>query len=113
MKKITIELEDTTFAWLEVLAVGLAKEQLNDGEYQQRISEMASGGGDNFEQGVAELVADFANSLSDGVKRSGSWERQCLNQLTGYDGTYVSGSFDESIKEDAKQRGFKVDNEQH
>ena len=40
-KKITLELNDETFAWLEVLVVALAKDNLSEDEYRTRIAEMS------------------------------------------------------------------------
>lgn len=108
-KKITLELHEQTFAWLEVLAVGLARESLSDDEYQKRIVEMARKDKDDFGAGVRDLLAQIADSLADGVRRPGSWERQCLSSLTGYEGTYLRGTFANCIKEDAKSLGFQVD----
>lgn len=111
-KKLTLELDEKTFAWLEVLAVGLAKENLNNDEYSAKISEMSREDNNNdFGNGVKVILVDIARSLADGVKRSGSWERNCLSSLTNYEGTYVSGVFDDCIKEEAKNNGFIVENE--
>lgn len=111
-KKITLELDENTFAWLEVLVVGLAREQFpesNQAEYQKRISEITRKDKDDFGKGITELLTDVTNSLADGTRRSGSWERGCLQSLTGYDGTYVPAMFDDCIKEQAKLYGFKQD----
>ena len=111
-KKIVLELHEQTFAWLEVLVISLAKEQLSAEEYQKRIIEMSRLGEDDFGKGVSDLLVQIADSLSNGVRRPGSWERQCLSALTGYDGGYVAGTFADCIVEDAKSCGFKVDIEQ-
>ncbi|WP_240224554.1 hypothetical protein [Rheinheimera hassiensis] len=108
-KKITLELHEQTFAWLEILVVGLARESLSDEEYQKRLVEMARKDKDDFGVGVRDLLAQVADSLADGVRRSGSWERQCLSSLTGYEGSYVRGIFADCIKKDAESLGFQVD----
>ncbi len=108
MKKLTLELDDKTFAWLEVLAVGLAKENLSSDDFKARIVDMHNDATNDFSSAINDLFVDVAESLATGVKRSGSWERSCLSSLTGYDGTYVSAMMDECIKSEAKDRGFDV-----
>jgi hypothetical protein len=110
-KKLILDIDDKTFAWLEVLVVGLAKENLTSEEYIAKISEMSRKDKNDFGNGVKNILVDIACSLADGVKRSDSWERTCLSSLTNCQGTYVSGTFDDCIKEEAKTRGFLVENE--
>ena len=107
MKEITLKLDDKTFAWLEVLVVGLAKENLDEKEFSARLSDISCKDNDDFGKGIKDLLEDIAGSLADGVKRSGSWERQCISSLTGYNGTYVPDMFDTCIKDEAKERGFE------
>jgi hypothetical protein len=108
MKKLTIELDDNTFAWLEVLAVGLAKENESVSDYQAAIEHMTRKQHDDFGAGISQLLTSVAGSLATGVKRSGSWERETLSSLTGYQGTYVRSMFDKCIEEEAVKRGFNV-----
>mgnify|MGYP000038256898 CR=1 FL=1 len=108
MKKITIELDDQTFNWLEQLVWGLTKEEheKDTTAFTEKLKSLTSDN-DDLSVGIKELIEDVAQSLASGVQRSESWERSCLNSLTGYEGTYSPLLFDECNKDSAKQNGFK------
>lgn len=46
---------------------------------------------------IEELISQFVYSLSDGIRRSGSWERELITMLTGWNG-YLD--YDENISPD-------------
>ncbi|MDO6543481.1 hypothetical protein [Photobacterium sanguinicancri] len=98
-RKMQLELNEHTFAALEVLAVGLHLQENNvldknwDG-YDEK--------NDDFSPAVRALLVRMSNSVSTGVVRSGSWEREVVDSLTGWDGTFNRGMFAECIKDDFK-----------
>lgn len=96
-KKIMLELDDHTFAFLEMLAIGL--------ELQENDTIDPSWNGfsqkyDDFSPAVRLLITNIANSVATGVRRSGSWEREVVDQLTGWDGTYNKGLLSELIRDE-------------
>ncbi|MER0268412.1 hypothetical protein ABRZ87_08500 [Vibrio vulnificus] len=98
-KKIHLELHEHTFAALEVLAFGL---YLQDGN---QISDEWKGydkANDDFSPAVCDLLVQIANSVSTGVVRPSSWERDVVDSLTGWDGTFNRGMLAECIKDDFK-----------
>lgn len=110
-KRITIDVSPETFAWLEVLAVGLAcKDNGDDIDARNAdIKSMYRKTQNDFGKGVSDLLEKAAYSFVDGVKRSGSWERQVLLSLFGYDGEYLPNTISDVIKEEAAERGFKTE----
>lgn len=90
MKRVTLNLTDETFALLEVLAIGLARENNQD-----IISNKQN---DNFSPMVSGLLSSVADSLSTGIIRPGSWERDILYSLTGWNNTYVPAMVDDCVK---------------
>lgn len=111
MKKLTIELSDSTFNWLEQLAYGLASEEHGPGSdaLQARMKSMTREEHDDLGDGVRDIIEQAVESMACGVARQGSWERQLLESLFAYEGTYSPHLFDESNKEEAKLRGLHVD----
>ena len=96
-KEITLNLDQATFEYLEVLAYGLNQE-LHDGDKENE--ELLAGHDkikDDFAPLVAKLLENIANSLADGVRRPTSWEREIVDSLTGWDGTVNRGMFGASI----------------
>jgi hypothetical protein len=107
--KLEIELNEKTFAWLEILASGLAKETLSNEDFKQRMAEMSNDSMENLSVGVADILENVAESLATGVKRKGSWERNCVQSLTGYQGTYIPEMFHDCIKEEAIDYNFNIE----
>lgn len=92
-----LELDDHTFALLEMLAVGL--------ELQQNDSIPADWNGfseknNDFTPAVRELIKYISQSLAVGVRRPGSWERGVVDSLTGWDGTFNQGMLNPLIKDE-------------
>ena len=94
-KKITIELDEQTFAYLEMLAYGLEIE--NSGKVDNDWKGFNKAKND-FSPAIRDLLVDVAGSMADGVRRSGSWERGVVDQLTGWNGTYNKGMVSDCIK---------------
>ncbi len=95
-KKITLELDEHTFAMLEMLAVGMHAE--NEELYPIKADKQH----DDFRPMVRDLLVDVANSLSSGISRPGSWERGVVSSLTGWQGTYKPGMAADCIKEEVE-----------
>ncbi|MBO9492202.1 hypothetical protein J7384_17710 [Endozoicomonas sp. G2_1] len=111
-KRVTFDLDAQTFAWLEVLVVGLAREnyaEISQEAYQERVNEIARRDKNDFGKGVNELLKEIAISLADGTRRPGSWERGSLESLTGYQGAYVPEMFADCIKQQAIDHGFELE----
>ena len=92
-KKITLNLDEKTFQYLEVLAYGLNQER-NDGDKENE--DLLAGHdkiNNDFAPLVAKLLEQIADSFADGVRRPGSWERGAVDELTGWDGTVNRGMF--------------------
>lgn len=98
-RKIQLELSEHTFAALEVLAVGL---HLQSGNELTEQWEGYNRTNDDFAPAVRQLLVQIANLTSTGVLRSGSWERDVVDSLTGWDGTFNRGMFSECIKDEFK-----------
>lgn len=100
-RKLMIELDERTFALLEVLAFGMKIEEMPEGE---EISADNWDGydkkKDDFAPAVRSLIEDVAGSLATGVRRPGAWERQTVEMLTGWGGMYNPGMAAECIKEE-------------
>jgi len=92
-KKIVLSLDQRTFQYLEVLAVGLNREICGDDELLNGHDNK----NDDFAPLVSRLLEGVAVSLADGVRRPGSWERGIVDSLTGWDGTVNKGMFGPSI----------------
>lgn len=93
-RKIVLDLTDETFAYLELLAFGLHLEDKAELNF--------NGTKNDFAPMVNTLLIDVADSLAAGVRRTGSHERQTVDQLTGWDGTYNIGMVADCIKADVK-----------
>ena len=100
-RRLVIELPEHTFQLLEVLCVGMKREDWerwpNSKSWADELEELADKKNDNFAPGVRALVVSLINSLSTGVERSGSWERGCLDSLTGWDGLLIPKMFGELV----------------
>ena len=94
-KKLVIELSDETFAYLEMIATGLQIEE--NGKVESEWDGYSKDKND-FSPAVRQLLVSVADSMADGVRRSGSWERQVVDQLTGWQGTYNEGLLADCIK---------------
>lgn len=110
-KRITIDVTPEAFAWLEVLAVGLASKENGDDidALNADIKSMYRKAQNDFGKGVSDLLEKAAYSFVTGVKRGGSWERQILLSLFGYNGEYLPSTIADVIKEDAAEYGFKTE----
>ncbi|WP_162270746.1 hypothetical protein, partial [Photobacterium aquimaris] len=95
--KIMLELDDKTFAFLEMLAVGLELEANDkiDADWKGFNKEK-----NDFSPAVRALLVNIANSVATGVRRSGSWEREIVDSLTGWQGTYNKMTLADCIKEE-------------
>lgn len=91
-QKIMLNLDDETFQYLEVLAVGLNFEQ-HDSKDNEAFQKGHNKEKDHFGPLVSRMLEGIAESLASGVRRSGSWERNCIESLTGWDGTINRGMF--------------------
>lgn len=69
-RKLTIEVSQSTYDWLDVIAAHAWA--LNHGSPRKATPE--------------DLLLHLAASAADGARRSGSWERGWLQQCTGWDG---------------------------
>ena len=78
-KKIQLELNEHTFAALEVLAVGL---YLQEGKELTEEWKGYNKTKDDFSPAVRDLLVQISDSISTGVVRSGSWERGVVDSLT-------------------------------
>ncbi|MGR5116982.1 hypothetical protein [Photobacterium damselae] len=96
-RKLQIELSDETFAYLEMLAFGLELEENNEvKEDWEGFNKQKN----DFSPAVRSLLVDIADSIATGVSRPGSWERQVVDQLTGWNGTYNKAMLADCIKEE-------------
>lgn len=102
-RKLQIELDETTFAYLEMLAFGLQLERKPESEDIAEWSGFDKKRND-FAPGVRELIVDVANSLAAGVRRPGAWEREVVDSLTGWQGTFNPGMLSECIKDEVCER---------
>ncbi len=96
-KQITLNLDQATFEYLEVLAYGLNQE-LHKGDKENK--ELLTGHDqekDDFAPLVSKLLEKISSSLADGVRRPSSWEREIVDSLTGWDGTVNRGMFGETV----------------
>lgn len=107
-RKLQIELDEKTFAYLELLAFGLHIEESPEGEDITKWSGHDKKR-DDFAPAVRELIQNILGSVADGVRRSGSWEREVVYSLTGWQGTFNRGMLAECIKEEVCR---KIDGEQ-
>lgn len=96
-RTIQLELSEHTFAVLEVLAFGLYLQEGNDKVLSWEGYDKKK---DDFAPAVKGLLVQVSNSLSTGVVRPNSWERDVVDSLTGWDGTFNRGMFAECIKDD-------------
>ena len=96
-KEITLNLDQATFEYLEVLAYGLNQE-LHDGDKEnENLLAGHDKTKDDFAPLVAKLLEKISDSLADGVRRPNSWEREIVDSLTGWDGTVNRGMFGASV----------------
>lgn len=93
-KKMVIELDQRTFAMLEVLAFGLHRQDPD--LYKEKHDKK----NDDFAPMVKDLLVDVANSLAAGVTRPGAWERSVIESLTNWDGTVEPTMSDPCIREE-------------
>lgn len=101
-RKLQIELSEQTFAYLEMLAFGLHIENSSESESVSNWKGFDKSRND-FAPAVRKLLESVAGSLADGVRRPGAWERQVVNQLTGWDGTYNPGMLADCIKDEVSK----------
>lgn len=101
-RKLQIELSEDTFAYLEMLAFGLAIERGEDPASKGNDWKGFDKQRDDFGPAVRELLQSVANSVSTGVARPGAWEREIVDSLTGWEGTFNRGMLAECIKDDVK-----------
>ncbi|HHP0467318.1 TPA: hypothetical protein ACRZZI_004979 [Vibrio harveyi] len=100
-RRLMIELDERTFALLELLAFGMEIEQLEAGaEIDVESWKGYDAKNDDFAPAVRRLLNDVAGSLATGVRRPGAWERQVVEMLTGWNGMYNPGMAAECIKEE-------------
>ena len=88
-----LNLDLETFQYLEVLAFGLNQEKFDGDKDNEELLKGYNGKNHTFTPLVASLLGDIADSLATGVRRTGSWERKAVDQLTGWDGTINRGMF--------------------
>jgi len=95
MKKRTIKLkiDERAFQHLEVLAFGLNIEKYNDDKDNAELRQGHNSKRDDFEPLVSHLLEDIIERLVTGVICSGSWERNIVDSLTGWEGTINRGMF--------------------
>ena len=96
-RDLRISLDLKTFQYMEALVVGLHRQKLESGEitrteYQSLIDKSISVKHDDFGKGVSDLLEHVALVIASGVGRGGSWERDIILSLTGWDGTFVPDS---------------------
>ncbi|MCG9785410.1 hypothetical protein L1D52_24175 [Vibrio brasiliensis] len=98
-RKLQIEISAETFAFLEMLAYGLHIENSPEGEgvsewegYDKRK--------DDFAPAVRNLIQDIAGQIATGVRRPGAWEREVVDSLTGWQGTFNRGMLADCIKDE-------------
>ncbi len=105
-RKLQIELSEHTFAYLEMLAYGLAVERK---DLPENIKEWKGfdKSKDDFAPAVRKLIVEMCNSVSTGVSRPASWEREVVGSLTGWDGTFNRGMLAECIKAEVGQENDK------
>ena len=96
-KEITLNLDQATFEYLEVLAFGLNQEVHNGDKENEDLLAGHDKIKDDFAPLVTKLLEKIADSLADGVRRPNSWEREIVDSLTGWDGTVNRGMFGASI----------------
>lgn len=99
-KKLVLNLSDDAFQHLEVLAFGLNRQHYPDQPKNEQLIDGHNKQNDDFGPLVSRLLEGVANSLADGVRRPGSWERGVLDSLTGWDGTINRGMFGDMVKLD-------------
>ena len=92
-KTLVLNLEEKTFQLLEVLAFGLNIEKFPNDENSRELINGYNDEGDHFAPLVSRLLEDIAESLAAGVQRPGFSERDCLESLTGWQGTLNRGMF--------------------
>tara|TARA_Y100000052_G_C2931431_1_gene74585 strand:+ start:465 stop:827 length:363 start_codon:yes stop_codon:yes gene_type:complete len=108
-KTLQLTLSDEDFAWLEVLATGLLIQECDDKEEKSRLLLCVyRKNQDDFAPAVKELLCDVISSLVTGITRNGSWERDIVDSLTGWDGTYNPGLIAECIESEAHHIGLKI-----
>ena len=107
-RKLQIELDEKTFAYLELLAFGI---HIESGQESEDITKWSGHDKkrDDFGPAVRELIQEIAGSIASGVRRPGSWEREVVGSLTGWQGTLNRGMLAECIKDEVCR---KIDGEQ-
>lgn len=90
---LMLKLDDETFQYLEVLAYGLNQERFNGDKHNETLMAGFNKPQNHFGPLVSRLLEDMARSVATGVRRPGSWERGCLDSLTGWQGTVNRGMF--------------------
>ena len=96
-KKITLDLDQATFEYLEVLAYGLNQELYDGDKGNEALLAGYAKEKDDFAPLVSKLLEKIAGSLADGVRSPSSWEREIVDSLTGWDGTVNRGMFGETV----------------
>lgn len=102
-RKLVVELPESTFAYLEMLAFGLeleSREHLSEDKQDMSDWDGFDKAKNDFAPAVRELLVSVANSVATGVARPGSWERGVVDSLTMWQGTYNKGMLAECIKEE-------------
>lgn len=110
-RKLMIELDENTFAFLEMLAFGIEIEQREN--LPEDKKDMSDWSGfdkkkNDFAPAVRALLENVAGSLATGIRRPGSWERQAVDMLTGWNGTYNRGMLAECIKAEIIEENDKI-----
>lgn len=103
-RKLMIEIDERTFAYLELLVFGMKIEQMEEGE--ETPSEEWDGYDkkkDDFAPAVRKLLEDVAGSLATGVRRPGAWERNVVEMLTGWGGMYNRGMLAKCIEDEVAE----------
>jgi hypothetical protein len=100
-RKIILNLDDATFQYLEVLAVGLLEEE-HDGDKHSNAFKKDLAAGHNktkndFGPLVSKMLEEITQSLADGVRRNGSWERGVVESLTGWESTVCPDMFGDKV----------------
>lgn len=102
MRKIVVNLSQREFEYLELLAVALVKERVeNDEDFIEEITAGMSKKNNDFGPLVSRLAERILGSVAVGVERPGSWERGTVDALTGWQGLVLPNMAGQTIREDA------------
>jgi len=92
-RKLVLNISEHTFQYLEVLAFGLNCEKYPNDRKNEALTKGFNKKDDHFAPLVSRLLEDVAASLATGTRRPGSWERDVISSLTGWEGTVNKGMF--------------------